>query len=58
MPDYLIKVRPEGQGPEPVIRVRRLLKLALRVCRLRCIRIEEVAAGPKDAKTAAPKQSV
>ena len=39
--------RAEGGGPPPEIRVRRLLKAALRHYRLRCVAIE-ATGGPKD----------
>lgn len=44
MPDDLREVRLRlkavGQGPPPAIRLRRLLKYALRNCGLRCLEIE------------------
>ncbi|HEY8669056.1 MAG TPA: hypothetical protein VIL86_20570, partial [Tepidisphaeraceae bacterium] len=34
---WTLTLRPEGDGPPEACRVRRLLKLALRSCGLRCI---------------------
>ena len=45
---FVIVVRPEGDGPPAIHRVRRLLKIALRACRLRCVGVESVgSAGPR-----------
>ena len=39
MSRWTLILRPEGDGPPAVCRVRRLLKLALRRCGLRCIEV-------------------
>jgi hypothetical protein len=46
-PDYRLTFRPLPgyDGPPPIIRVRRLLKIALRLLGLRCIEAKEVARG-------------
>jgi hypothetical protein len=45
--DWLLTFRSEGEGPPTVLRVRRLLKAALRAYGLRCVRVDEV---PDDGK--------
>lgn len=44
MTRWTLTFRPEGDGPPVELRVRRLLKLALRVCGLRCVGLREAAA--------------
>jgi hypothetical protein len=34
---FIIEVTPEGDGPPVEVRIRRLLKISLRVCQLRCV---------------------
>ncbi len=52
-PRYVLILEPlpskDGE-PEPVLRLRRLLKLALRVCRLKCVSAEEIKS-PLDSNT-------
>ncbi len=43
---WTLTFRSEGDGPPIEIRVRRLLKMALRTCRLRCIDVK--TAGPHE----------
>lgn len=38
-PTWTVTLRPEGDGPPPAIRVRRLLKAALRAYGLRCVAV-------------------
>ena len=44
---WTVCFRPEGDGPPAAIRVRRLLKIALRCCGLRCVAVEQ--NGPAKA---------
>jgi hypothetical protein len=39
------------------VRFRRLLRFALRTCKLRCIRLEELTDGPRDNEPVATAQS-
>jgi hypothetical protein len=41
MPEYLIKLRPTPSDIPAEIRLRRLLKIALRSCQLRCTSVSE-----------------
>lgn len=41
MSEWTLKFRPEGAGPPTEIRVRRLLKVALRAFGLRCVDVTE-----------------
>ncbi len=43
MSRWALTFRAEGDGPPMECRVRRLLKLALRACRLRCVNVELLA---------------
>ena len=47
-PEYILRFRALPDAVPSIIRLRRLLKMALRVFRLRCISLEEVGqAGPR-----------
>jgi hypothetical protein len=49
---YRVTLRPVGDGPPVAVRLRHLLKLALRACGLRCLAVEKIAAGkPARGKT-------
>jgi hypothetical protein len=53
-PDYLLVLRPLASAYPPAVRVRHLLKFALRSCDLKCIKAVEIAPpaaqdGPGDA---------
>lgn len=39
---YILELRAEGPGPEGIIRLRRLLKCALRAFGLRCVDVREL----------------
>ena len=43
-PDYRLTLRPLPSSIAPAIRLRALLKYALRACRLRCVHVEELPA--------------
>ncbi|HEX8340011.1 MAG TPA: hypothetical protein VF624_03795 [Tepidisphaeraceae bacterium] len=53
MPDFVIQLRPEPGDVPVMIRVRRLLKVALRGYGLRCVSIGEAAPRPADGSAAA-----
>jgi hypothetical protein len=46
---WRLTFRPEGDGPETAIRIKKLLKIALRSCGLRCT---DVAAVDSDSEIA------
>lgn len=46
-PAYRLTFRAEGDGPPAIVRVRRLLKIALRGYGLRCLAVEET---PQDQR--------
>lgn len=54
-PTYRLIVRVQGPGPPPAIRVRRLLKLALRCCGLRCVEVEEIEGVHQDVSESKPR---
>lgn len=45
-PTYTLQLRPEGDGPPPVIRLRSALKVLKRAFGLRCIRATEDPGQP------------
>jgi hypothetical protein len=45
-PRYLLEFVPMPSGIPPAVRLKRLLKLALRACELRCVRHEELPSEP------------
>jgi hypothetical protein len=49
MKTWIIHVRPVGDGPPPEIRMRRLLKFALRSCGFRCTDIAYAATSSASA---------
>ncbi len=56
--NWLMEFRPEGQGPPAAIRVRRLLKAALRAYGLRCVTVYPAGVIPpvSAAKASEPVQ--
>ena len=46
-PEFLLRFRGLPGEPPPAIRLRRLLKFALRSCGLRCVTAEEIRENPK-----------
>jgi hypothetical protein len=50
MPDIRVTLRPLAADAPVDVRLRNLLKTALRRDRLRCVRVEEVAADPGKAR--------
>ena len=48
-PTYILTLRPLASDVPPPIRLRRLLKIALRSCQLRCTDIRESAGSDKPA---------
>jgi hypothetical protein len=44
-PDYLVRLRPLKSSVPGTVRLRKLLKLALRCLSLRAVRVEEVPRG-------------
>jgi hypothetical protein len=55
---WTLTFRAEGDGPPVEIRIRRLLKAALRVYRLRCIAARGGDAGNAQSKSNDPKEQV
>ena len=53
-PDFRLVLRPRPGGPPPIIRLRRLLKAALRAFGLRCLRVEEIR--PDDPASKPPSR--
>jgi hypothetical protein len=45
-PTYRLVLVAEGAGPPPAVRLRRLLKSALRAYGLRCVRVDMPAEAP------------
>jgi hypothetical protein len=48
-PVFVLTLRAEGSAADAVHRLRRMLKYALRVCRLRCVSAREVLDRPDDS---------
>jgi hypothetical protein len=44
-PDYRLTLRPLPGSCPPIVRLRQLLKVAVRAFRLRCVAVEELSAG-------------
>lgn len=59
-PRYIIELVPinDRLGRDPIVRVRQLLKLALRGMGLRCVAIREAPAQPEAAPHSSPNTEV
>ena len=42
---YILTIEPDGDGAPAIIRLRHLLKVAIRQCQLRCIDVKETNAN-------------
>jgi hypothetical protein len=49
-PVFVLTLRAEGPATDAVHRLRRMLKYALRVCRLRCVSAREVLDRPESQR--------
>jgi hypothetical protein len=47
-----LQAAPDPGGPSPVLRLRRLLKYAWRVCRLRCTEVREITPAADASRPA------
>jgi hypothetical protein len=54
-PEYVLRLRAMPSGVPPHLRLKHLLKLALRKCQLRAVSIEQVA-GPRAATSQVDKE--
>jgi hypothetical protein len=50
--EYVVRLRPLPSNIAPAIRLRQVLKFALRACRLRCLAVQELPAGTEATGTA------
>lgn len=55
--ELTLEAMPYPDGPAPEIRLRRLLKFAGRVCRLRCLSCLPADAGDVEVVTTRPEQA-
>lgn len=55
---YIIHLRPEGDGPPPEIRLKRLLKAALRSFGLRCVDLRQVDREQEPAPKAVNRRPI